>query len=46
MRRYTLLTAVIDFLFRYSGRLEVRWATNSSVAGYVANNPIGGSYVL
>ncbi|KAF8470305.1 hypothetical protein DFH94DRAFT_772236 [Russula ochroleuca] len=30
----------------YSGRLEVRWATNGSVAGYVANNPTGGSFGL
>jgi hypothetical protein len=30
----------------YAGRLEVRWATNSSVAGYIANNAIGGSFGL
>jgi hypothetical protein len=30
----------------YAGRLEVRWASNSSVAGYIANNAIGGSFGL
>ncbi|KAF8493038.1 hypothetical protein F5888DRAFT_1856170 [Russula emetica] len=29
-----------------SGRLEVRWANNDSIAGYVANNPTGGSFGL
>jgi hypothetical protein len=29
-----------------SGRLEVRWAGNDSIAGYVANNPTGGSFGL
>jgi hypothetical protein len=29
-----------------SGRLEVRWACNDSIAGYVANNPTGGSFGL
>jgi len=29
-----------------SGRLEVRWACNDSIAGYVANNPNGGSFGL
>jgi hypothetical protein len=33
-------------LFSNSGRLEVRWACNGSIAGYVANNANGGSYVL
>jgi hypothetical protein len=27
-----------------SGRLEVRWACNDSIVGYVANNPSGGSF--
>jgi hypothetical protein len=27
-----------------SGRLEVRWACNDSIVGYVANNPTGGSF--
>jgi hypothetical protein len=31
---------------QYSGRLEVRWASNGTVAGYVANNPTGGSFGL
>jgi hypothetical protein len=29
-----------------SGRLEVRWASNGSIAGYVANNADGGSFGL
>jgi len=30
----------------YAGRLEVRWATNNSIAGYVANDPTGESFGL